>query len=217
MIDMWEFIGNCDTALFILINNGCKNSLFDAVMPIVSDFRYFILPFVLVWLFFFLRKGKKARWLSIVFVILIGITDNLSSSLIKPMVNRPRPYYTLDGVHYYRYGWKWAQKAISKKGESRSFPSTHATNVFGGATFLSMILPRAWTIFFIFAMMVGYSRIYLGIHYPLDVIGGAAIGILSASIAIWSFNWIWKKIGLERRYIQESSGPQKWMRNLYER
>jgi undecaprenyl-diphosphatase len=189
---MWEYIKNLDASIFLIINNGHKNKVLDAIMPIISDFRYFILPGVLIWSYFFLKKGKKAKGLAIAFVLLIIITDQLSSSLIKPLVNRPRPYYTLDGVHYYRHGWKWAQKAISKEEESRSFPSTHAVNVFGGATFLSIVFPKILPILFLMAMIVGYSRIYLGIHYPLDVISGGFLGIFSAIIVIKLFNLTWE-------------------------
>ena len=190
---MWEWLQELDAAFFIHINHGHTNPIFDFLMPIVSDFRYFLGPFVLVWLFFFLKRGKKARWLAIAFLILIGFTDNLSSKVIKPIVNRPRPHHTLDGVHYYRNQWQSIAKALTRQGSSKSFPSSHATNVFAGAAFLIRLLPKGWALILPCALLVGYSRIYLGVHYPLDVLAGAMIGICCGLGAFKLFEVLWEK------------------------
>lgn len=190
---MLEWIHKIDSAFFIHINRHHQNPMFDFLMPIISEFRYFIGPFAIVWLFFLLKRGQKARWLAVAFVLLIGFTDNLSSKIIKPIVCRPRPYYTLDGVHYYRKQWRWTTKALTKEGVSRSFPSTHATNVFAGAAFLIRIHPKGWPLILFGALLVGYSRIYLGVHYPLDVFSGAVIGVFCALVAFKIFGMLWEK------------------------
>ena len=62
--------------------------------------------------------------------------------------------------------------------DSWSFPSSHATNIFCEATIVSLVFPRATPWAYLFASLVGYSRIYLGVHYPFDVLGGAGVGVL---------------------------------------
>ncbi len=190
---MWEWIQKVDAALFIHVNRDHQNSMFDFLMPIISDFRYFVGPFALVWFFFFLKRGQKTRWLAVAFLLLIGFTDNLSSKIIKPIVCRPRPYYQLDGVHYYRKQWRWGTKTLTTKCGSKSFPSTHATNIFAGAAFLIRLYPKGWPLLLFGALLVGYSRIYLGVHYPFDVLAGAVIGTICALAALKLFSVMWER------------------------
>jgi undecaprenyl-diphosphatase len=67
---------------------------------------------------------------------------------------------------------------------SHSFPSGHAATAFAGATVLSALLPRAAPAFYLLALAIAYSRLYVGVHFPLDIIGGAAIGIATALLLL---------------------------------
>lgn len=67
-----------------------------------------------------------------------------------------------------------------------SFPSGHTTTSFAGATMLSALAPRAWPLFYLLAAAIGFSRIYVGVHWPLDVLGGAVLGTLLATLALTS-------------------------------
>ena len=156
-------------ALFHLINGQWQNGFLDWFMPFMTDlnnFRY-VLPVLAAWL---LVKEKKA---GIVFLIFLGltlaITDPFSSRLLKEWSGRIRPCHVLAEV-----------RLLTDCNTSYSFPSSHAVNIFAAAFFLSQPFKKLSPLFFGVAGLVGYSRIYMGIHYPFDVIGGAAIGMLIA-------------------------------------
>ena len=92
------------------------------------------------------------------------------SHLLKATTNRPRPYVAMPHLH----------TLISRPG-SESFPSSHATTAFAGAVVLSFLLPRLWPLFLAAAALVAFSRLYVGVHYPTDVIAGAATGAVFAA------------------------------------
>lgn len=172
---MISFIRAADIFIFHLINGRGQNSLFDWFMPFMTNlnnFTYFLLALAL-WILWRERKGGVAF---VVFVgILLTITDLFSSYWLKDWVGRVRPCHVLENVHL-----------LTDCNTSYSFPSSHAVNIFATVFFLSQPLKRLSPLFYGIAGVVGYSRVYIGIHYPLDVIGGAAIGLLIA----WPMRWL---------------------------
>jgi undecaprenyl-diphosphatase len=163
----WE--SSLDTALFHLINTTGQNFFFDVFMPFMTDFNHFtyVLPLLACWI---LWKERKAGLVFLVFIVLtLAMTDFLSSLLLKEWVGRIRPCQILPDV-----------RLLTDCNTSYSFPSSHAVNIFAAAYFLSQPFRRLSPVFYGIAAVVGYSRVYIGIHYPLDVMGGAAIGLLLA-------------------------------------
>jgi len=136
----------------------------------------------------FKNKRKEFIFIILTFIATIVLCDQLSSGLIKPLVERLRPSHepTLSGLVHLVNGYKGGQFG---------FVSSHTANSFGFAM-LSVLLfrYRPYTFFvFAWALLNSYSRIYLGVHYPLDVICGAAVGIISALFVYILSNYI-KKI-----------------------
>lgn len=172
---MISLLSSWDITLFRLINGQGPNYFLDWFMPFMTDlknFRY-VLPVLVVWV---LVREKKAGIVFLVFIgITLGITDPFSSHWLKDWVGRVRPCHVLEEV-----------RLLTDCNTSYSFPSSHAVNIFAAAFFLSQPLKKLSPLFFGIAGIVGYSRIYIGIHYPLDVIGGAAIGLLIA----WPMRWL---------------------------
>jgi undecaprenyl-diphosphatase len=101
-------------------------------------------------------------------VLAVAVADWLSTGL-KALVDRPRPPL--------RYP---EPKTLVLLPHDASFPSGHAATSFAAATVLSFAAPRLAPFLFVLAAAVGFSRVYVGVHYPLDVIGGAALGVLVA-------------------------------------
>ena len=158
-----------DVELFRFINETMSNPFFDQFFPWwtnllkTSTFHFFLLPILLVAIFYF------ARWRGIAVLalgaLLTWAADAVCGFGIKSLFNRQRPFEVLSDVIV----------RIPKPGSS-SFPSGHSFDAFFFAMFLALIYPRLTWLYFTIALMFGFSRIYLGVHYPSDVLGGALFG-----------------------------------------
>jgi undecaprenyl-diphosphatase len=122
-------------------------------------------------------------------LLVISTSENLSSAVLKPIFERPRPYHSISEVHLYdRMGKTWSvTPPLAKvvRGESRSLPSAHATNIFAGAFFLSFFFRKMSPFFYLIAVLVAYSRVYLGVHFPFDVVAGAFAGTSCGMVYAW--------------------------------
>ncbi len=177
-----------DRDLFLKINNSWTNSFLDGVFPWWRDATTWMPLYLFLLLFIFLNFGWKAwPWL-LALIITVSLTDQLSSNLLKNWVNRPRPCNDeLLRMH--------VNLLINRCPSSGSFPSSHAVNHFGVAVFFYMTLHKylgKWSLlFFAWAATISYGQVYVGVHYPLDIIGGAIIGsiigYLTASVFL---RWI---------------------------
>lgn len=129
------------------------------------------LPLYVLLLYQLTKLPRITFTLAIVCIALsITLADQLTSSVLKPMIARPRPTWdeTIGSI---------VHTVDDYRGGRFGFPSSHAANTFCVATLLSLILRRRWSAWlFAWAALVSYSRIYLGVHYPGDVIVGALIG-----------------------------------------
>ena len=165
-----------DTWLFLRLNTGLANPVFDWLMPFVTEFRHW-LPLVVVLLAVLaIRGGGKGRSAILMAILLVVVTDQFSSSLIKPWVARARPCHLVEGA-----------RVIYRCGNTFSFPSSHAVNTMAAAIFFGLAWRRwLWPLLAASALM-SLSRVYLGIHYPFDVLGGWLIGgILGwAAFRLW--------------------------------
>ena len=178
---MLEYIEKVDIELFYLINKEGQNTLFDYVMPIISNFNYFIVPLVL-WGLFLLRR-KPLMVLGVILVV--AFSDSLCYFVLKPLFGRPRPFDMLSAVHLYKGSWSITGTVSQVEGvHSLSLPSSHATNVFAASFFLSYHIRPWWPLFYVVALAVAYSRVYLGVHYPLDVFFGAIVGSLLGVLGV---------------------------------
>jgi undecaprenyl-diphosphatase len=172
-------LSELDTQFFFWINQGQRNPFFDLIMPYITEFNHWKFFILMAWFFLFVFGGKKLRIALSLTAILVGVLDYSNSFFFKHLFCRPRPCNVLPEVHTF---WPCPR--------SFSFPSNHAANIFGAVFFLSHIY-RIWSVILLpTAILVGYSRIYVGEHYPFDVLGGAILGALGAGIGIVLFNFL---------------------------
>jgi undecaprenyl-diphosphatase len=158
-----------DASLFYLLNHKVQNGLLDFLMPILTNLDYWRIPFILLAISLLLFGQKRGRVALLLLVLGITLSDQVCNNLLKPLVGRVRPCNVLDDVHL-----------LVNCTRSFSFPSSHATNIFTGTILLSFVYPRLRAALIGVAILVAYSRVYVGVHYPFDVVAGAILGILCA-------------------------------------
>lgn len=171
-----------DQQLFLLIN-GAHSAFLDSVMYWFSD-KWIWLPVYAILFFLIVRNFRSKTWVVLLgAVLLVVLTDQLSVKLFKDVFMRLRPCHEpdLEGMVRTLYG---------QCGGKYGFISSHAANTFGIALFVGLLLrPNLkWLlpVLIVWATLVSYSRIYLGVHYPGDVLVGAIIGGLLGAL-IFSF------------------------------
>ncbi|MEO5594391.1 MAG: phosphatase PAP2 family protein [Chitinophagaceae bacterium] len=174
-----------DKKLFFFVNNRMANSFFDTTMPFLREQNIWI-PLYLFLLVFALVNFGKRGWLWILFTVCTAAAcDLVSSRLIKEHIFRLRPCQNPDLADHIRILANYCP-------QSSSFTSSHATNHFGLAMFIVVTL-RASTspwirLFFVWAAIICFSQVYVGVHYPLDVISGGLLGCLLGYIIALFFN-----------------------------
>jgi membrane-associated phospholipid phosphatase len=173
-----------DTQCFLKINTSWTNAFADFFMPLVRDQRtwYPLYAFLLIYAI------VKFKWKAVPFILLgvatVGLSDSISSHVLKDMVGRVRPCHEdmLIGIMKLRVGYC---------PNSGSFTSSHAANHFSLATFFYFVLKpcfKKWgVLFFLWAGLISYAQVYVGVHYPGDVLGGAILGILIGSGTAYLF------------------------------
>ncbi len=163
-----ERLRQVDVAGFYLINGSLRSALFDALMPFITDKWNFIAPLAILLLYVFLFRPRRDQILALSAVAVVLLAD-VTAYFLKDLFHRIRPCHALSQVHLL------AGAACTG---TFSFPSNHASNIFALATFFSYNYRRLMIPCFITAALIGYSRVYLGAHYPADVIGGVVWGVL---------------------------------------
>ncbi len=169
---MLEQLIELDRVLFHLVNVAWGHPFLDALLPWLRD-KYLWTPlYIFIVAFMLVNYGVKG-WLPLVYLgITIILCDQISSSYVKPFFERLRPCnepFFRDQINL-----------LVNCGKGYSFTSSHATNHFGVAMFLGVFFLQKtkWVLVagILWAFAVSYSQVYVGVHYPLDIVGGAMLG-----------------------------------------
>ena len=190
---MIDFLLKIDSFLFYFINSTLSNPIFDIIfVPFHKPQEQWILIFfVLLVLISYIYKYSKKALLVIIFLIFgIIITDQIGRT-IKNLELRKRPYITEEHVNISnKIDIKKDQNNNYKETESsrKSFPSNHSANIFFISFFLYYIYPNKKKYFIALALLVSISRVYVGVHYPTDIIAGATLGIIISYLIIKILN-----------------------------
>ncbi|HEY8659366.1 MAG TPA: phosphatase PAP2 family protein [Hanamia sp.] len=186
-----DAIKQFDYRLFAKMNGQWHTPFLDNFLPFIRE------PFVWVPFYFFLVlfaviNFKVKGWLWVLFLIInVGLSDFMSSRLIKDNFLRLRPCHDPFLAGQVRF-------LVSYCPESSSFTSSHAVNHFAAAmfiftTFKKTISPK-WAFLFLWAFVISYAQVYVGVHFPFDVFCGAIVGLMLGYIPAKIFN---TKIGLK--------------------
>ena len=178
MVTFCELIGlldGIDRSVMLALNFD-GGSVLDGLAVVFAS-RLAWVPWALLFVYYllFVRKTGWRRTVAVMvgMAVVVALCDQVSSSLLKPLVGRLRPSHDEDICGMLHY-------VGSYRGGLYGFVSSHAANAFGAAAFSSCLLKkRMFTVaVFVFSALVSYSRIYLGVHYLGDVLGGCLLGLL---------------------------------------
>jgi membrane-associated phospholipid phosphatase len=172
---LWRTIVSADQWLFIYINRVWTNSFLDTLFPIYREsYTWIPLYFFLLLLVLTNFKWKALPWIFF-FILTVALSDQISSAFVKDFFGRLRPCGDPNFSQYVRL-------LLSRCPLSGSFTSSHASNHFAMTMFMVITLKPylykwKWVLWF-WAASIAYGQVYIGVHYPLDVIGGALLGCL---------------------------------------
>ncbi len=168
---MLETLTIFDRQLFHFINVTCANPVTDVIMPQITSDLNLRIAFGLIIVLLFWKGTRERRWLVVGSIVALAISDLTSSSLVKPLVERPRPCHNLTDINL-----------LVNCGAGFSMPSSHAANAFAQWMFWSATVPKLRWHLFVVACLVAISRLFVGVHYPGDILIGGLIGILVGGI-----------------------------------
>lgn len=173
---MLDFFNSIDTSLFYFINVTLSNPFTDKVMPFITENNHWLLFYIIILGFLFFKGGRKGKVAVILVLILIAFADQ-STNFLKEYFARLRPCKALEGVNL-----------LVGCNSPFGMPSNHSVNNFAAATLFSYFYPIFKIALFSAASLIAISRVFVGVHYPSDVIIGAIIGTIEAVIIIYLFS-----------------------------
>mgnify|MGYP001263671940 CR=1 FL=1 len=183
---MLELLDKWDKTIMLYLN-ALHHPGLDNVMIFLSD-KYVWIPLYLLIIGIIIKSyGKKSVIVILLIIAVVGAADFTTSSILKPIVKRERPCHNpeISTSLYVPVGC----------GGKYGFVSSHSANTFALATILLLITrKKVWYLLYLWAALVAFSRIYLGVHYPGDIVCGALIGILLALL----FYQIFRKLNTEK-------------------
>lgn len=180
MTAFWQYLNTLDGELLLLINN-CNAPFFDQFFYSYSGRFIWSLLYVAIIAYCILRWRKQGIWLVLAVIACVVLADQISAHLIKPLVCRLRPTHDNDISQY-------VHLVNEYRGGLYGFVSSHAANCFAIATLMCLATKDkivSWTLF-VWAAINAYSRMYLGVHYPGDIVCGTALGVAIAVLIYYA-------------------------------
>ena len=180
----------------------------DRVMALLSSWDVWLPLAAMLLVFLLVKGGFQARAFVVTVAVIVGINDGVVSNSLKHLIGRPRPHQVLDGVRVVDLAkarprilavFSPAVVKLSRPDfthlEGRSCPSSHTINMFSVALVSMCFFGRraAWTL--VVAALVAYSRIYVGAHWPSDVLVSIPLGLGSSLLLLAGLGAIWSRYG----------------------
>jgi len=198
-----------DQKLLFLINREWTSPFLDPVMALASSFSAWIPPLILVVGYLLWRGDFRARAFVFTAALIVTFNDSVISNSIKHLVHRPRPFQEMDNVRQVRLAGtrpqllaalrppkiKLSEAEGAPNRSGRSFPSSHTVNTISLALITACFYRRFGWISFLPALLVAYSRIYNGSHWPSDVITSLFMGVGVTLVLLALLDWLWRTQG----------------------
>lgn len=186
-MNIWEILDAFDKNVFSFIHADASTPLLDGFMKLLRNASTWI-PLYAFMLYWIIRYERKYAWqFMLLTIVCFAITDFVSASILKPWIGRIRPCYDPELQPLIR--------GLVGCGGQYSFPSSHAANHYGLASFwfpaIYRMCGKRWQWLWLWAFAVCYAQVYVGKHYPLDVLAGALFGLMVGSVCAWFFDrWL---------------------------
>ena len=164
-----------DFNLLTQIYNLTHNSFFDKAMPFISSLGDLGMIWIIISLI--LLFNKNYRKVGILCICAIILTSVMGEGIIKNLVQRPRPFNLVPGM-----------QLLINKPTSYSFPSGHTASSFAAACIISYGIKKLTVPVYVLAALIAFSRIYLFVHYPSDILGGILLGLICAKCVLLVYN-----------------------------
>lgn len=184
---IFEKVNAFDYKLFSKINGEWHNSFFDTFFPFTRE-SIFWAPLYFFLALFVIINFKKYGWLWVLFLVLnVAVSDYVNSSLVKEIFFRLRPCHDPAVAEHLRFLVKYCPG-------SSGFTSSHAANHFAAAMFIfatlrhRVTIKKWWVLIFIWALIPCYAQLYVGVHFPSDILGGIFVGLILGSLIGYIFN-----------------------------
>ena len=174
-----------DKAAFEFVNNHLHNTTLDWLMPLIRNQNTWNPLYIFLLIFAVINYNKNGWWWVLFAAATVFLSNYISSNLIKENIHRLRPCNDPELVNNINF-------LIGYRPQSSSFTSSHATNHFAMAAFIFHTLKQQvgkilW-VFILWAAAICFAQVYVGVHFPLDVICGGIIGYLFGYLCATSFN-----------------------------
>ena len=171
---MFDFLNSFDMNLMIWIHQNLSNTIFDKLMPFITNKNNWTLPIFSLILILGFLSGKRGKIALALLIVSLSLTDSICAQVLKPYFERLRPsHINLEQINL-----------LVSKGGKWSMPSNHAANMFSLTIILSNFYSRYKVFLILLAIIISFSRVYVGVHFPGDVIFGGMLGYLIAIITI---------------------------------
>ena len=180
----WKSVNPVDLWLIRHINQQWSSEPLDWFFVHARETLFWFPLYLFLFIFIMMNYRKTGIWWVVGVLVTAGISDFISSSVIKELVFRTRPCQDLQVADSLRF-------FINYCPQSSSFTSSHATSHFAQAMFFYLTLRntgRYWGLAFAWAFLIAYGQVYVGVHYPSDVIAGSLIGCGLGIMTSWVFN-----------------------------
>lgn len=185
LLSIWQKLEQIDQWLFIKINSVLTNPLFDSIMPFLRNGLNWLPLYLFLLLFAVMNFKQKGIWWCLFFIVTVALTDMAGTYIFKHNIARMRPCNDPDFFFHVRL-------LVERCSYGYSFTSNHAANHFGmGVFFFVTMRPvlKKWAFAgLIWAILIAYAQVYVGVHYPFDVLAGSLLGIILGTITGTLFN-----------------------------
>lgn len=185
LCSMLQALKKIDVALLELINRDWSAPWLDKIVPWLRYQELWYPFYIFMAAFAVINFGRRGWWWILSFIATIGLSDTVSSKLIKPTVERLRPCYDPEV-------FPLIELRVPRCSGGFSFTSSHAANHFAMAAFIFVTVypffgkKARWI--FVWPILVSYAQVYVGVHYPFDVLAGAVVGMILGTVTGRFFN-----------------------------